>query len=96
MAVSQDQTPALKGFNVLLQAEDDAGVFFITLGCAAADVGQAEQLALGQAQAEGWRDVEIDEVWTPDGPHALPETPGVLGATDREYVVEDDLDALDW
>ncbi len=86
----------LHGFNVFLQAEDDAGVFFVTLGCAAVDAAQAEMLALGQAQAEGWTVLDVEEVWTPDGAHDLPDAPAVLGVTERDYAVEGAEDDGAW
>ena len=45
---------ALKGFNVLMQAEDATGECFITWGVIAADADAAIKLAEGAAFAEGF------------------------------------------
>ena len=62
---------ALKGFNVLMQAEDATGECFITWGVIAADADAAIKLAEGAAFAEGFWSVEIDEAWEPEPEEGL-------------------------
>lgn len=85
---------ALKGFNVMLQAEDAVGFCFFTYGVVASDEGQAGKLAEGSAQAEGFWSVEIDEVWEPDAEEGddFGEIPEVLGRTDPTYLDEDEIE----
>jgi hypothetical protein len=85
---------ALKGFNVMLQAEDGIGPCFVAYGVVAPDADQAGRLAEGAAQAEGFWAIEIDEVWEPepDEGEDLGDIPEVLGRTDPTYLDEDEAD----
>ena len=84
---------ALRGYNVLLQAEDNAGMFFVAYGCAARDADEAAALAEAELETEGCWGVDVDEVWEPDEePPTLPETPQILGSTGRSYVGDEDDD----
>lgn len=83
---------ALKGFNVMLQAEDAVGACFVAYGVIAADADAASRLAEGAAQAEGFWSVEVDEVWEPepDGDEDFGDIPEVLGRNDPTYLDEDE------
>ncbi|MCG8443582.1 MAG: hypothetical protein MI723_17395 [Caulobacterales bacterium] len=98
MAVTSEasEQTALRGYNVLLQAEDDAGLFFVAYGCVAHDPDHARALAQGAAQAEGCWGIAVDEVWEPEEEEAdLPSEPQVLGRTGRSYVGDEDIDEYD-
>ena len=83
---------ALKGFNVMLQAEDDRGLCFVAYGVSARHADEAAQLASGAASADGFWAVEVDEVWEPEveGPQDLGSVPEVFGRTDPTYVDEEE------
>lgn len=86
---------ALKGFNVMLQAEDAVGECFVSYGVVAADSDSAAKLAEGAALSEGFWAVEIEDVWEPDpeeGDDPLGDIPEVLGRTEPTYLDEDDYD----
>ena len=85
---------SLKGFNVMLQAEDAVGVCFVSYGVVAADADAAARLAEGAALSEGFWGVEIDEVWEPepDEGEDLGDIPEVLGRTEPTYLDEDEMD----
>ena len=82
---------ALKGFNVLLEAEDAVGALFVTYGVIAADAEAAGRLAEGAAQAEGFWSVAVDEVWTPEDAEEIEpgEIPEVLGRNEPIYLDEE-------
>ncbi|MBR9824299.1 MAG: hypothetical protein GYB36_00675 [Alphaproteobacteria bacterium] len=83
----------MKGYNVMVLAEDAVGACFITFGVVAADDAQAATLALGAAQAEGYWSVEAEEVWLPDDvePGDISDVPEVLGRTEPVYLDEDEI-----
>lgn len=81
----------LHGFNVLLLAEDDRGVCFLAYGCAARDAEEAAKLVEGAALAEGFWEIEVEEVWTPEGGDVedLGTVPEVFGRLEPTYIDED-------
>ncbi len=86
---------ALKGFNVMMQAEDATGECFLTWGVIAADADAATKLAEGAAFAEGFWSVEVDEVWEPEpeaGDEPFGDIPEVLGRTEPTYLDEEEAD----
>ena len=86
---------SLKGFNVMLIAEDAVGTCFVTYGVVAGTAELAARLAEGAAQAEGFWSVETDEVWEPEpeeGDDPLGDIAEVLGRTDPVYLDEDEED----
>lgn len=91
-----DPRPLL-GFNVMVQAEDAQGVCFLAYGCAARDADEAVKLVVGAASSEGFWDIEVDEVWRPDGAEdPLPGTvPEVFGRLEPTYVDEEEV-GPDW
>jgi len=86
-------TVMLKGFNVLLQAEDDHGLCFVAYGAAARDAEEAGRLVCGAASADGFWSIEIDEVWEPttDAASDLGAIPEVFGRTDPTYVGDEEV-----
>lgn len=84
----------MKGFNVMVLAEDAVGACFITFGVVAADETQAATLASGAAQAEGYWSIEVEEVWLPDDvdPADIGDIAEVLGRTEPIYLDEDEID----
>ncbi|MFY0636591.1 hypothetical protein [Maricaulis maris] len=89
---------ALKGFNVMLQAEDAVGECFVSYGVIAADADAAARLAEGAAQSEGFWSLALEDVWEPEpeeGDDPLGDIPEVLGRTEPTYLDEDDYDEGD-
>jgi hypothetical protein len=73
----------LTEYRVLLDAEDDAGPFFITLRIAAEGPGRAEALAKEWTERNDARLIGVDEV---EPKQLLPGAePGVVGKTGRAY-----------
>ena len=86
---------ALKGFNVMLQAEDAVGECFVSYGVIAADADAAGKLAEGAAQAEGFWSMVLEDIWEPEpeeGDEPFGDIPEVLGRTEPTYLDEDELD----
>ncbi len=85
----------LLGFNVMLQAEDDRGTCFLAYGCAARDADEAAKLARGAALAEGFWEIEVDEVWRPEGGDDvdLGAIPEVFGRLEPTYLDDEEVGA---
>ena len=85
-----DPRPLL-GFNVMLKAEDARGECFLAYGCAARDADEAAKLAEGAASAEGFWNIEVDEVWRPEGVEDvnLGVVPEVFGRLEPTYIDEE-------
>jgi len=82
----------LKGFNVMLQAEDATGLCFVAYGAAARNADEAGRLVSGAASADGFWSIEVDEVWEPktDVDADLGTIPEVFGRTEPTYVDEEE------
>lgn len=83
---------ALKGYAVLVIAENDAGEWVLSYGVAAGSEADAGKLALGAAIADGYWNAELDDIWRPEDvdDEAVGDTPGVIGRGEPVFADEDD------
>jgi hypothetical protein len=83
---------ALKGYAVLVVAENDEGEWVLSYGVAAHDEAEAGRLALGGAMADGYWNAELDDIWRPDDvdDDAVGGEPAVIGRGEPVFADEDD------